>query len=63
MNWKLAACCDNGRGVAGDIYAGNDGAEVWSASDTSIRDEAGRHQGPRAVVRELPVLVGRRHRP
>ncbi|GGX53424.1 rhamnogalacturonan lyase [Streptomyces fructofermentans] len=45
IRWKLAACCDNGRGVAGDVYAGNDGAEVWSASDTSIRDEAGAAKG------------------
>ncbi len=45
VRWKLAACCDNGRGVAGDIYAGNDGAEVWSASDTGIRDEAGATKG------------------
>ncbi|MFD8567491.1 rhamnogalacturonan lyase [Streptomyces sp. NPDC059639] len=45
VKWKLAACCDNGRGVAGDIYAGNDGAEVWSASDTNIRDEAGATKG------------------
>ncbi|WP_372352584.1 rhamnogalacturonan lyase [Streptomyces sp. KL116D] len=45
VRWKLAACCDNGRGVAGDVYAGNDGAEVWSASDTSIRDEAGATKG------------------
>ncbi|MFD3662562.1 rhamnogalacturonan lyase [Streptomyces sp. NPDC058659] len=45
VRWKLAACCDNGRGVAGDIWAGNDGAEVWSSSDTSIRDEAGATKG------------------
>ncbi|WP_320776078.1 rhamnogalacturonan lyase [Streptomyces sp. CRN 30] len=45
VRWKLDACCDNGRGVAGDIYAGNDGAEVWSASDTNIRDEAGATKG------------------
>ncbi|MFE9684394.1 rhamnogalacturonan lyase [Streptomyces sp. NPDC002701] len=45
VRWKLAACCDNGRGVAGDIHAGNDGAEVWSSSDTSIRDEAGAAKG------------------
>jgi hypothetical protein len=45
VRWKLAACCDNGRGVAGDVWAGNDGAEVWSASDTSIRDEAGAAKG------------------
>lgn len=45
VRWQLAACCDNGRGVAGDIWAGNDGAEVWSSSDTSIRDEAGATKG------------------
>ncbi|GAA0497576.1 rhamnogalacturonan lyase [Streptomyces olivaceiscleroticus] len=45
VRWKLAACCDNGRGVAGDIWAGNDGAEVWSAADTQIRDEAGATKG------------------
>ncbi|QYX82808.1 rhamnogalacturonan lyase [Streptomyces akebiae] len=45
VRWQLAACCDNGRGVAGDIYAGNDGPEMWSASDTSIRDEAGATKG------------------
>ncbi|MFF8604487.1 rhamnogalacturonan lyase [Streptomyces sp. NPDC015346] len=45
VRWQLAACCDNGRGVAGDIWAGNDGAEVWSASDTSVRDEAGAAKG------------------
>ncbi|MYW62664.1 rhamnogalacturonan lyase [Streptomyces sp. SID8379] len=45
VKWKLAACCDNGRGVADDIYAGNDGAEAWSASDTYIRDEAGATKG------------------
>ncbi|WP_308293278.1 rhamnogalacturonan lyase [Streptomyces sp. YS415] len=45
VRWKLAACCDNGRGVAADVWAGNDGAEVWSASDTSIRDEAGAAKG------------------
>ncbi|MFI9209363.1 rhamnogalacturonan lyase [Streptomyces sp. NPDC053253] len=45
VRWQLAACCDNGRGVAGDIWAGNDGAEVWSSSDTSVRDEAGATKG------------------
>ncbi|MFD7322809.1 hypothetical protein ACFV9D_17240 [Streptomyces sp. NPDC059875] len=45
VRWQLGACCDNGRGVAGDVYAGNDGAEVWSASDTSIRDEGGAAKG------------------
>lgn len=45
VRWKLGACCDNGRGVAGDIYAGNDGAEMWSSSDASIRDEGGGTKG------------------
>ncbi|NGN69024.1 rhamnogalacturonan lyase [Streptomyces sp. A7024] len=45
VRWKLGACCDNGRGVAGDIYAGNDGAEAWSAADASIRDEGGGVKG------------------
>lgn len=45
VRWQLAACCDNGRGVAGDIYAGNAGPEMWSASDSSIRDRAGAAKG------------------
>ncbi|WP_308184891.1 rhamnogalacturonan lyase [Streptomyces sp. MNU76] len=45
VRWQLAACCDNGRGVAGDIHAGNDGPEMWSASDSAIRDEAGAAKG------------------
>jgi hypothetical protein len=45
VRWKLPACCDNGRGVAGDIHAGNDGPEMWSASDTSVRDRAGATKG------------------
>nr|WP_107461605.1 rhamnogalacturonan lyase [Streptomyces sp. MA5143a] len=45
VRWRLAACCDNGRGVAGDIHAGNDGPEMWSASDTSLRDRAGATKG------------------
>ncbi|MFJ8669108.1 rhamnogalacturonan lyase [Streptomyces sp. NPDC093600] len=45
IRWQLAACCDNGRGLAGDIWAGNAGAEMWSSADTSIRDEAGAAKG------------------
>ncbi len=45
VRWSLAACCDNGRGVAADIYSGNDGAEVWSSADSSIRDEGGATKG------------------
>ena len=29
--------CDNGRGVAGDIYAGSAGAEIWSSSVANLR--------------------------
>ncbi|MFJ8695571.1 rhamnogalacturonan lyase [Streptomyces roseolilacinus] len=47
IRWKLAACCDNGRGVAGDIWSGNDGAEVWSTSGGNIRDEGGAVKGRR----------------
>ncbi|MDX3231117.1 rhamnogalacturonan lyase [Streptomyces sp. ME19-01-6] len=43
--WSTPASGDNGRGVAGDIWAGNDGAEMWSAADGSIRDEAGATKG------------------
>jgi rhamnogalacturonan endolyase len=32
-----ACSCDNGRGVAGDIYAGNAGAEFWSSSVDGLR--------------------------
>jgi hypothetical protein len=36
--WGAPACgCDNGRGVAADIYAGNAGAEVWSSSVGGLR--------------------------
>ncbi|BFO17084.1 rhamnogalacturonan lyase [Streptomyces sp. KM77-8] len=45
VRWKLSACCDNGRGVAGDIYSGNSGPEMWSSSDGSIRDEGGGTKG------------------
>ncbi|AYL38812.1 rhamnogalacturonan lyase [Streptomyces fungicidicus] len=45
VRWKLGACCDNGRGVAGDIWSGNSGPEMWSSSDGSIRDEGGGTKG------------------
>jgi rhamnogalacturonan endolyase len=39
--WRSASCgCDNGRGVAGDVYAGNPGAEVWSAAVSGLRSAA-----------------------
>ncbi len=45
VRWKLAACCDNGRGVAGDVWSGNSGPEMWSSSDNSVRDEGGGTKG------------------
>ncbi|MER6620772.1 rhamnogalacturonan lyase [Streptomyces sp. NPDC000931] len=45
VRWKLSACCDNGRGVAGDIHAGDSGPEMWSSSDGGIRDEGGGTKG------------------
>jgi len=36
--WSAPSCgCDNGRGVAADIWAGNAGAEAWSASVGGLR--------------------------
>ncbi|GGP52858.1 rhamnogalacturonan lyase [Streptomyces calvus] len=45
VRWKLAACCDNGRGVAADIWSGNSGPEMWSSADASVRDEGGATKG------------------
>ncbi|MBT8226581.1 MAG: rhamnogalacturonan lyase [Dactylosporangium sp.] len=39
--WSTATGGDNGRGVAGDVYAGSAGAEAWSASDTTLRSATG----------------------
>ncbi|MGP4112214.1 rhamnogalacturonan lyase [Streptomyces sp. 4N509B] len=39
--WRTGSGSDNGRGVAGDVHAGNAGAEFWSASDTTLRNLAG----------------------
>ncbi len=36
--WSAPSCgCDNGRAVAADIWAGNPGAEAWSASVSGLR--------------------------
>ncbi|MEU0877173.1 rhamnogalacturonan lyase [Lentzea sp. NPDC005914] len=36
--WSAPTCgCDNGRGVAADIWAGNPGAEAWSAAVGGLR--------------------------
>ncbi|WP_157163065.1 RICIN domain-containing protein [Actinoalloteichus spitiensis] len=36
---------DNGRGVAGDIWAGSPGAEMWSSRVDGLRDAQGRNVG------------------
>jgi hypothetical protein len=39
--WSAPSCgCDNGRGVAADIWAGNAGAEVWSSVVGGLRSAA-----------------------
>ncbi|HWO65003.1 MAG TPA: rhamnogalacturonan lyase [Umezawaea sp.] len=39
--WSAASCgCDNGRGVAADIWSGNAGAEVWSSAVGGLRSAA-----------------------
>jgi hypothetical protein len=39
--WQAASCgCDNGRGVADDIWSGNAGAEVWSSAVAGLRSAA-----------------------
>ncbi|UYQ66743.1 rhamnogalacturonan lyase [Streptomyces peucetius] len=45
IRWRTGSGSDNGRGVAGDIWAGNRGAEMWSAADSSIRDTNGATRG------------------
>lgn len=45
IRWRTAAGSDNGRGVAGDIWAGNEGAEMWSAADSAVRDTNGTTRG------------------
>ncbi|MEV0272537.1 carbohydrate-binding protein [Hamadaea sp. NPDC050747] len=39
--WSNPTCgCDNGRGVADDVYAGSPGAEAWSAAVDGLRNGA-----------------------
>ncbi|OAA28221.1 hypothetical protein UG55_1006194 [Frankia sp. EI5c] len=46
--WSKANCaCDNGRGVAGDIYAGSAGAEAWSSADPTLFSATGGALGRR----------------
>jgi len=40
--WSHPTCgCDNGRGVAGDIYAGSAGAEAWSSAVAGLSNTSG----------------------
>lgn len=41
VRWETPGGSDNGRGVAGDIWAENPGAEFWSNADGSLRNLAG----------------------
>ncbi|MGP4022465.1 rhamnogalacturonan lyase [Actinomadura sp. 3N407] len=43
--WSTSACCDNGRGVAGDIWAGRLASEFWSASVPELRSVTGNNAG------------------
>ncbi|WP_067226297.1 pectate lyase [Streptomyces sp. NBRC 109706] len=43
--WQTPSGTDNGRGVAGDIWAGNPGAEFWSSADGSLLNLAGQPIG------------------
>ncbi|MET3421480.1 hypothetical protein BJ973_000692 [Actinoplanes tereljensis] len=44
--WKHDSCgCDNGRGVAGDVYAGSPGAESWSNAMGYLSNTAGANVG------------------
>ena len=44
--WSAPSCgCDNGRGVAGDVYAGSPGAEAWSAGVDGLRSSTNGNLG------------------
>ncbi|MGW9351988.1 rhamnogalacturonan lyase [Nocardiopsis flavescens] len=43
--WTLGSGNDNGRGVAGDVWAGSPGAEFWSSSVPGLRDTSGADVG------------------
>ncbi|MCC2336146.1 rhamnogalacturonan lyase family protein [Cellulomonas wangsupingiae] len=38
--WRSGSGADNGRGVAGDVWAGSPGAEAWSSAEADLRDAA-----------------------
>jgi rhamnogalacturonan endolyase len=44
--WSHPTCgCDNGRAVAGDVYAGSAGAEAWSSSVSGLSSTTGANIG------------------
>jgi rhamnogalacturonan endolyase len=43
--WSTSPSGDNGRGVAGDIWAGSPGAESWSSAVDGLRSVSGAHVG------------------
>ena len=61
--WSAPSCgCDNGRGVAADIWSGSPGAEAWSSAVGGLRSGANGSTGRRAQTgfHQLRDLVGRR---
>ncbi|WP_309133515.1 cellulose binding domain-containing protein [Cellulomonas sp.] len=38
--WRSPSGADNGRGVAGDVFAGSPGAEAWSNAEPDLRNAA-----------------------
>lgn len=38
--WRSGTGADNGRGVAGDVWAGSPGAEAWSSAEADLRNAA-----------------------
>ncbi|MFF2376392.1 rhamnogalacturonan lyase [Streptomyces xiamenensis] len=45
IRWQTAANGDNGRGVAGNIWSGSVGAQMWSSRDGQLRDVNGQQIG------------------
>jgi len=44
--WQHAPCnCDNGRAVAGDVWAGSPGAEAWSSGVSGLTNNQGQNVG------------------
>lgn len=44
--WSHPVCgCDNGRGVAGDVWAGSPGAEAWSSAVSGLSSTSGSNVG------------------